>query len=220
MTTKTNLIALNNMKRNKLPKDYSQVTLAQLIELKAIDQDKTIDSEPAAHLTRALLKLSVFNGVPYEELESMPISELKEDIKKLGFLDTLPSDKRIEWFKCGGYWWKVNFDITRLSAGNYIDLDMLVKDTDKVLDNAHKIMAIFCQPFKWLRKYNGLTDEQKWEKLRQCPVSVAYPLSVFFCALFQNLIENLPDYLQKESEQLMKEAKELQESPKLNFQKN
>lgn len=206
-------------KKKKLPKDYSEVTIKQLIELKAIDEDKTIDTEPAPHLTRALLRLSVFNDVPYEELESMPISELKDDIKKLGFLDTLPSDKKVEWFKCGGYWWKVNYDITKLSAGSYIDLDMYVKDPDKVLENTHKIMALFCTPFRWLRK-TTLKDEVKWDKLRDVPVSVAYPLTVFFCNLFKNLIESLPDYLQKESENLMKEAKELQESARLSFQKS
>lgn len=208
------------MKRKKrLPRDYSEVTIKQLIELKAIDEDKTIDTEPAPHLTRALLRLSVFNDVPYEELESMPISELKDDIKKLGFLDTLPSDKKVEWFKCGGYWWKVNYDITKLSAGSYIDLDMYVKDPDKVLENTHKIMALFCTPFRWLRK-TKLPDEVMWDKLKDVPVSVAYPLTVFFCNLFQNLIESLPDFLQKESKKLMKEAKELQESQELSFQKN
>ena len=206
-------------KKKRLPRDYSEVTIKQLIELKAIDEDKTIDAEPAPHLTRALLRLSVFNDVPYEELESMPISELKDDIKKLGFLDTLPSDKKIEWFKCGGYWWKVNYDITKLSAGSYIDLDMYVKDPDKVLENTHKIMALFCTPFRWLRK-TKLPDEVMWDKLKDVPVSVAYPLTVFFCNLFQTFIESLPDFLQSQSEKLMKEAKELQESQGLSFQKN
>lgn len=208
------------MKRKKrLPRDYSEVTIKQLIELKAIDEDKTIDAEPAPHLTRALLRLSVFNDVPYEELESMPISELKDDIKKLGFLDTLPSDKKIEWFKCGGYWWKVNYDITKLSAGSYIDLDMYVKDPEKVLENTHKIMSLFCTPFKWLRK-TKLPDEVMWDKLKDVPVSVAYPLTVFFCNLFSNLIKSLPDFLQSESEKLMKEAKELQELHQLSSLKN
>ena len=201
----------------KLPKDYTEVTINQLIELKEIDEDKSIDNETAPELTRALLRLSVFNGVPYEELEQMPISELKSDIKKLEFLNTLPSDKVVEWFKCGGYWWKVNFDITKLTAGNYIDMDMWVKEPDKILSNSHKILSLFCQPFKWLRKYNKMTDEDKYEKLKHCPVSVAYPLSVFFCKLFNNLIESIPDSLQNESKQLMKEAQELQMS---NFQKS
>lgn len=193
----------------RLPKDYTEVTISQLIELKAIDDDKSIDTEPAPELTRALLRLSVFNGVPYEELEQMPISDLKSDLKKMDFLNTLPSDKPIEWFKCGGYWWKVNFDITKLTAGNYIDMDMWVKDPEMILSNSHKILSVFCQPFKWLRKYNKLTDEEKYEKLKHCPVSVAYPLSVFFCNLFNSLIESIPDSLLNESKQLMKEAQEL-----------
>ena len=201
----------------KLPKDYSEVTISQLIEIKAIDEDKSIDNEPAPELTRAILKLSVFNGVPYEKLESMPLAEIKEDIKKLAFLDTLPSDKKVEWFKCGGYWWKVNYDITKLSAGNYIDMDMWVKKPDEILNNSHKILSIFCQPFKWLRKYKKITDEQKFEILKNVPVSVAYPLAVFFCNLFSNLIESMPDYLQQQSQQLMKEAQELVLS---NSQKN
>ena len=98
----------------------------------------------------------------------MPISELKSDIKKLEFLNTLPSDKVVEWFKCGGYWWKVNFDITKLTAGNYIDMDMWVKEPEKILSNSHKILSLFCQPFKWLRKYNKMTDEDKYEKLKHC----------------------------------------------------
>ena len=47
----------------RLPKDYTEVTISQLIELKAIDDDKSIDTEPAPELTRALLRLSVFNEI-------------------------------------------------------------------------------------------------------------------------------------------------------------
>ena len=59
--------------------------------------------------------------------------------------------------------------------------------------------------------------KDKYEKLKHCPVSVAYPLSVFFCNLFNNLIASIPDSLLNESKQLMKEAQDLRN---LNSQKS
>ncbi len=77
------------------------------------------------------------------------MNELKEDIKSIDFLKTMPSDQPRKKFKCGGYSWKVNFDINELSATDFIEHYELTKDSTKVIENSNRIMALYCQPYKY-----------------------------------------------------------------------
>jgi len=178
----------------KAPKDWSDVTLNQLIEIEAIRNDKSIDKELYPDLTRGLLILSTFTKIPYSEYEKLPIAQLKSEIAKISFLGKLPTEKKINKFYCKGYVWNVTFDLKTLSAQQFINHYELTKDTDKIFENAHKLMAIYCEPTRIIYKPK-LTDEEKAELLRHCPVDVIYPLVLFFCNLYPLLLEGIEDYL-------------------------
>lgn len=186
------------------PKDWGDVTLNQLVEIEAIRNDKSIDKELYPNLTRSLLILSTFTGIPYAEYEKMPVAKLKNEIKKIAFLNKLPSEKKINKFWCKGYIWNVTFDLKNLSAQQFINHYELTKDTEKIFENAHKLMAIYCEPTRIIYKPK-LTDEEKSEILRHCPVDVIYPLVLFFCNLYPLLLEGIEDYL-KQANTMLKET--------------
>ena len=48
------------MMKRKLPTSWNDVTLRHLIEIENIRNDKSIDGEPYAEITRSLLMLSLF----------------------------------------------------------------------------------------------------------------------------------------------------------------
>jgi len=194
--------------KGKLPKSWDDVTLRHLIEIENIRNDKSIDKEPYADLTRNLLMLSLFTGIPFGFYEEMPLSELKEDIKSIEFLKELPSENPRKKFKCGGYSWKVNFDINELTANDFVEHYELTKDSTKVISNANKIMALYCQPYKFGFK-KKLENKDKAEILKETPIAVIYPLVVFFCNLYPTLLEAIRDYLSSADKILMNKLEEI-----------
>lgn len=194
--------------KGKLPKSWDDVTLRQLVEIENIRNDKSIDGEPYADIVRSLLTLSLFTGISYEDYESMPITSLKEDIKSVEFLKELPSEQPRKSFKCGGYKWKVIFDINLLTAQEFVEHYELTKDPTKVIENANKLMALYCRPYKWGFKVEMASDK-KAEILKDTPITVIYPLVVFFCSLYPLLLEATEDYLKAADKILTNKLKEI-----------
>ncbi len=90
-----------------------------------------------------------------------------------------------------------------LTAQQFINHYELTKDSEKIFENANKLMAIYCVPQRFFIK-SKMTDERKQELMKDCPVSVIYPLVVFFCNLYPILFEGIKDYLNQADEFLQK----------------
>ena len=189
------------MMTRKTPKKWSQVTLKDLIEIEAIKNDKSIDKELYPELTRYLLILSLFTGIPYSVYEQMPINKLKQETKKLNFLNELPKAGQVKYFFCRNYVWKVNYDVKKMTAGQFISHYELTKDHNKIFENANKLLALYCQP-QWFGIKKKMTDEEKAERLLHAPVDAVYPLVLFFCRLYPSLLEAIKDYLTQAKEML------------------
>jgi len=193
----------------KLPKSWAEVTVPQLIELEAINNDESLKSEPYPDITKALLTLSLFSGESYEFLEDQPISYWKPQLKKLAFLDSMPSERAVQRFRSGGYNWRVNFDLTKLSGGEYIDFYELTKDRTIILQNSGKILSLFCTPCNLFGQKVNIDKLKKQELLYNAPVNVVYPLTVFFCNLLRACTKITEDYLISLNERANQEMKEL-----------
>lgn len=194
--------------KGKLPKSWDDVTLRHLIEIENIRNDKSIDGEPYSDIVRSLLMLSVFTGISYEEYESMPISYLKKDINKIEFLKKLPETKPVTKFKCGGYKWKVKFDLNELTAQEFVTHYELTKDTTKIIENSDKILSLYCKPYKF-GFAKKLESNKISELLKDAPIKVVYPLVVFFCNLLPILLKGIEDYLKNADEILTNKLKEI-----------
>jgi hypothetical protein len=192
----------------KLPKSWNDVTVPQLIQLEEIRTDKSIDEQISPSLVRSYLILSLFTGMPYDYFESMKISEAKKLIEKIAFINSYPPDNIVNYFWCGGYRWKVNINLNNLTGGNLIDHYELTRDQDKILINCNKILAMYCEPLSLMFFKKEMSYEKKCEILLKAPVQVVYPLTVFFCRLYPQLLEVTKDYLIK-AEKEMKELIEL-----------
>lgn len=196
------------MMKSKLPKSWNDVTLRHLIEIENIRNDKSIDGEPYAEITRSLLMLSLFTGVSYEEYESMPISSLKKEIKSIEFLNELPNGEPVKKFKCGGYSWKVIFDVNEFTAQEFVNHYELTKDPTKVMQNADKLLAIYCKPYKF-GFAKKLEQNKICEILKDAPIKVIYPLTLFFCNLIMILSEDLKVYLNNADKIMAKKLREI-----------
>lgn len=196
----------------KLPKSWNDLTVPQLIELENIRADKSIDEDFAPSVTRAYLIVALFTGQSYEKLEStLSVNEVRELISQMSFLDTLPSEKAVQKFRVNGTTYKVNFDITKLNGGEFIDMYELTKNPDRIMSNCAEILSIFCTPINIFRKKIDLSKEVIKADMLKAPVSVVYPLTVFFWNLLKECSENLKDYLSSINESQVNEMKKIKE---------
>ena len=103
-------------------------------------------------------------------------------------------------FKHNDIWWHVNYDITKLSAGDFISLSNFTKDEDTIVQNLPEIASIFIKPYKrkWF-KFKPIEIETI-EHIKTMKVGIVYPLCVFFCNLIVNLRPDIETYLEKENQ--------------------
>lgn len=198
----------------KLPKSWKDVSVQQLIELEAIKSDTALNNELAPDIVRGLLILSLFTGETYEKLESdLTLKQIKEYINSMAFLNTMPEGKIRKWFYCNGYIWKVNLDVSEITAGKYIDMYELTKDPSVTVQNSGKILSLFCQPYTLGLRRVKMKDMEKADSLIKLPLSTLYPMALFFCSLFNELTNAIQSYsvseMQKVNQELRKEIEQI-----------
>jgi hypothetical protein len=201
--------------KQKLPKSWKDITLSQYAAIYDLTQEQPDPNNSFWELEQQCHLLSEITGIPYQTLyASTPVSEVKRLYKKVSFISAPPKSDPVQVFKMGGYKWHVQHDITKLSASAYIDLTEYSKEPHNLVQNAHNVLALFCTPYKfnWLKlKWQKVEMDAKvkGELLQSCPVSVAYPLTVFFCNLWNDLIKDMVPYLNTIYQTMKTEADEL-----------
>lgn len=145
----------------QVPSSYREITIRQFTELRDVKEDN-----PAR---RMIKMLSILLDKREEEVRKIPINTLRKI--DLSFLSKDPEGKLPGSFRLKGKRYRPVLDLTRMDAGQYIDLVTYAKDPD---ENLHEIIALMC---------HGKDQVQARADLfyQHMPVSIAYPLGVFFC---------------------------------------
>lgn len=190
----------------KLPKSWKDITIKQFIEISKITEKESVDN-----IDTKIKLLCVFTGRNDDYFLSLNYKEFNRLCNKLSFLNNLDISQRLIYnFKIGGTRYVVNPFINELQTAEYIDLHTFLKSKESINENLHKILAIFVKPkHKWfgLKKVYMKRGEIAEVLLNQMPITVAYPLCVFFCELLKNSIVTTKDYLDKQMKAVLKEAK-------------
>jgi len=193
--------------KSKLPKSWSEIKIGQYIQLRRI----LVDTYPT-EIDRQAEILCLFTGKTKKDIDDMPIVELKRQVSALNFisdLTTLPK-KIPAFFILNGKVYDVERNMNNITGYQFIDLSTFTKNRDEINENLHKILAVLCIPRKRFfkkGKYNGeLVPELAELFYNELSMAVAYPLSVFFC----NVMNQLPNSMMEYSDQeLMKQKAEL-----------
>lgn len=135
-------------------------------------------------------------------INELTADQFKKQIKMHAYLvKTAPSPKLRKYFWLKGKLYKVTSDITQLTGGQYCDLMTLCKDPDETLSNIHNILAVLCRPV--FSKYNPETFHKTSQVFyKHLTMDKAYPLALFFCALYKNLIPVIKNYLEQDLSRL------------------
>lgn len=176
---------------NKMPESWKEITISQFQKIypiiKSDDYDSTIDK----YLDIAAILCS-------RSISDIPITE----INKLSFLlniEAIPK-QRPAYVQHKGKLYKPIYDISKLSGGQYIDLSTYTSDADTLIKNLHYVIAIMCEErslFVFKKKYTPDNVKRRAEIFKELPISIAYPMAVFFCTYSDNLTHSISGYLKR-----------------------
>ncbi len=191
-----------------IPKSWTSISIDQFPLIYDIIKDE--DIEP---IDKEIRLISIVTGLPVATIESIELGQLRELIKKVRFIFKMEFPKAVEVFKYKGYKWHVNYDITNISAADFISLTKLTATEDDVMANLAEIVSIFVKPYKrkWFKwELVEMDYKDKLGIIKTIDVGTIYPVCVFFCKVLTNLLPVIVDYLEKEKQEILKKiAKEI-----------
>lgn len=180
------------------PKNWKDITLSQFIMLWEMQQDPNLEE-----IDKQVRLLSTVLNKSEDYILDLSLNQIKELTKQYSFVNNLPSEGEAKDFWAGGYKWKVNKNISKLTASDYINLSELLKDKDSIIKKLPEVLYIFCKPKYFIRKPD---KERCLRLLGKASIGDVYPLSLFFCHLIIVLTGDSKDFLEKEVRQMMMKA--------------
>ena len=180
----------------KIPKSWDEVTIEQYAKIKRIQKrEETTDTQRIDNLISIV---QVILNCSIDEAEQLTIKEM-EQINE--FIKSPVNQKIVKEFKTQGIRFEIELNPNELNAWRHAGVMEAIKDVDA---NMNSVIFYLAKPFKyrWLRKnYFELTEAQIPEVIKgfsQLPVSMAYPIVVFFFNLLEELTNCFLDYSENE----------------------
>lgn len=185
----------------KIPKSWSEITIKQYLHVKELLEDSQDDIDFKIKL------LSILTGEPEETYLNMEMGKFSSIANGLSFLSNLNISKKIIYsFRLNGKRFKFELDIKKLKASGYIDIMNYCNELNSTERNMHKILAVFASCYTWYGKKIEMSHSEKADLFfNKMPITIAYPVAVFFWALWNNSIKNIEIYLEKEMKKMKKE---------------
>jgi hypothetical protein len=183
-----------------LPTSWEAVNLKQFAQLQAKLQDGTEDI-----IERYLDIITVLSGEKPSIVNQMPLEALKKAIDYVSFINHLPKETKIKnQFEINGQIYKGVIDVTKLTAGQYIDIKTFCKNTDEIFDNLANIMAVIY--IEEGQEYEGTKHAHRARIFQEhLKISEVYGFTLFFSNLLNDLTADILDYTIREQKVLIEE---------------
>ena len=147
-------------------------------------------------------------GLPLEYIKNLPYTIFSDyDLQLKSIEDNLKGFRVKKKVKIGRTWYKIDTEIMKITAAQFIDASAFSKEAQKDL---HKFLAVFLRPMTWrfgkALNYDGkLHKEISDEVFEKMKMKDAQPLLVFFCKVLQELSIHIGTYLTEEVEGIVKD---------------
>jgi hypothetical protein len=194
----------------QVPENLNEITLAQYMKFDSANKE---DSENEFLIHRII---NIFCGVRMKDCLKMPLQDAEEIAEEIAGVLSQTS-KLQTTFEHNGVRYGMIPDLTKISLGEYVDLEEYLKDTQTL----HKAMAVLYRPI--VKEHKNIYDigaytstRETAEEMKSIPCNIATAATLFFWNLSNELVRDSQAYL-KRSLQENKENKTSQErdsSPK------
>ncbi len=197
-----------------IPTKWSDVTIGNYINLRPV-----LNSE-LNPIERVINILAVLTGQKRDVIKNISLDQFKSIKKKMSFLETeLPNKLTKRRFKIGGQWYEFKVDAKKLLFGEYINsmeiLQNAKEDEEAIFNNLHHILTTICRPVKktlfgWkhIKVDSEILRKTADNFLNNMPMTIAYPIGVFFYTHSEDLTKAIKTSLMVEAERIAREAKQ------------
>ena len=197
-----------------IPTKWEDVTIKNYINLRPVLNSKLNPIERVVNI------LAVVTGQKRDVIKNISLKQYKSIKKKMSFLETeLPKQLKDKRFKIGGQWYEFKVDAKKLLFGEYINsmeiLQNAKDDEEAIFNNLHHILTTICRPVKktvfgWkhIEVDSEVLRKTADNFLNNMPMTIAYPIGVFFYTHSEDLTKAIKTCLMQEAEKMTKEARE------------
>ncbi|MEI6190506.1 MAG: hypothetical protein WCP61_08805 [Chitinophagia bacterium] len=187
--------------------NYNQLSIKQFLACKRISE---MEQDPIMRKVKMLAEIS---GRSEDEIEDLPISELKKQLEEFNQIETLTGNKKVKMkFKVGGRRFEVIWKQQELTASQFIDSTFFTKESTEIVNQIHNILAAICVERTWYGKrkaYDGSKHKEIADLFyNEMKIATAYPIMLFFCKYFEALQENIETCLMEELKAMNKTIQE------------
>ena len=195
-----------------IPTSWQDITIGQYIKLRPVLKAELNPIE------RVINILAVLTNQKKEVIKNIPLSQYKVIKEKMNFLETeIPKQLDKRRFKIGDTFYEFKVDAKKLLFGEYINnmeiLQKAANNEEVIYENLHHVLTTICRPVekKWLRWREIDVDGEVLRKtadnfFKNMPITIAYPIGVFFYNHFQSLTQDIRISLMEKATKMMKEA--------------
>ena len=177
--------------------------------LKVKDYISTLSQMPyESELEYSQRRVATVMGLDIKLIKALPLVIFQDYEAKLKEVEnTLKGYKLKKKIKIGGKWFKVETDIMKITAAQFIDASAFSKVAEKEL---HKFIAVFLRPMSWrfgkVQDYDGTNHKEVSELVfQEMQMKDAQALLVFFCKVLNKLSIRTETYLLEVAENLIKD---------------
>jgi len=181
-----------------LPISWEAVNLKQFASLQSKLQQEDTDA-----IERYIDIISILSNEKPSLIMKMPINDLKKAIDYISFINELPKETRIKnIIEINGQTYRGIIDVTKLTAGQYIDIKTFCKNSDLIFENLANIMAVIY--IEEGAEYEG-TKHANRARIFQEKLNIAdvYGFALFFSNLLNDLTLDILDYTIMEQQKLI-----------------
>ena len=182
----------------KLPISWEAVTLKQFAALQSKLQQEDTDA-----IERYIDIISILSNEKPSLIMKMPIDDLKKAIEYISFINELPKETRIKnIIEINGQTYRGIIDVTKLTAGQYIDIKTFCKNSELIFENLANIMAVIY--LEEGQEYEG-TKHANRARIFQEKLNIAdvYGFALFFSNLLNDLTLDILDFTIREQQTLI-----------------
>jgi len=171
-------------------------------------------------ITRVINLLCILTGKKREEVQDITLPDYKMLLDKMSFLNTeLPKDLRKKRIKLNGQWYEWKLDAKNMLFGEYISvMEIMQKASDNeavLFNNLHKILTVIFRPVEKKLGVIWKSSKVDGEKIRETSENIlkhmsiadAYPIAVFFCSRYPDLMKAIKTSLKEKAEKIVTEVK-------------
>ena len=191
----------------KLPTTWEAVNLKQFAALQSKLQQEDTDA-----IERYIDIIAILSNEKPSLIMKMPIDALKQAIDYVSFINELPKETKIKnVIEINNQVYKGTLDITKLTAGQYIDIKTFCKDSELIFENLANIMAVIYVEED--QEYEG-TKHANRARLFQEKLNIAdvYGFTLFFSNLLNDLTLDIVDFTIQQQKDLIAELQDLMSS--------